>query len=136
MDIYSTRCYIDSYKEREMRVFKTKWFTKAAKSHGIIDSELCRVISSVCEGKVVDLGGGVYKKRLNHNRDRAIILAKGEQHWFYTFLYSKQDQANIDRKEIIEFKELAKYYGALTDNILVALIEAKELVEICNEYKK
>ncbi|WP_341269028.1 type II toxin-antitoxin system RelE/ParE family toxin [Morganella morganii] len=119
-----------------MRVFKTKWFTKAAKSHGIIDSELCRVISSVCEGKVVDLGGGVYKKRLNHNRDRAIILAKGEQHWFYTFLYSKQDQANIDRKEIIEFKELAKYYGALTDNILVALIEAKELVEICNEYKK
>ncbi|GKW16702.1 hypothetical protein PEC301937_26510 [Pectobacterium carotovorum subsp. carotovorum] len=27
-----------------MRVFKTKWFTRAAKSHAIKDSELCEAI--------------------------------------------------------------------------------------------
>ncbi len=65
-----------------MRVFKTKWFTKMAKSHAIKDSELSQAIEAVMQGKADDLGGGVYKKRLNQNRDRAIILAKGGQHWF------------------------------------------------------
>ena len=60
-----------------MRVFKTKWFSKAAKSHTIQDSELCQAIEAVVQGKADDLGGGVYKKRLNQNRDCAIILAKG-----------------------------------------------------------
>ncbi|PVY72348.1 RelE toxin of RelEB toxin-antitoxin system [Pectobacterium versatile] len=30
-----------------MRVFKTKWFTKAAKSHAIKDSELYEAIEAV-----------------------------------------------------------------------------------------
>ncbi|MBE8827816.1 type II toxin-antitoxin system RelE/ParE family toxin, partial [Klebsiella quasipneumoniae] len=46
-----------------MRVFKTKWFSKAAKSHAIKDSELCQAIEAVVQGKADDLGGGVYKKR-------------------------------------------------------------------------
>jgi len=69
---------------------KTKWFSKAAKSHAIKDSELCRAIEAVVQGKADDPGGGVYKKRLNQNRDRAIILAKGGEHWFYTFLYASK----------------------------------------------
>ncbi|MBA0192081.1 type II toxin-antitoxin system RelE/ParE family toxin, partial [Pectobacterium carotovorum] len=40
-----------------MRVFKTKWFTKAAKSHAIKDSELCEAIEAVVQGKADDLGG-------------------------------------------------------------------------------
>jgi hypothetical protein len=40
-----------------MRVFKTKWFSKAAKSHAIKDSELCRAIEAVVQGKADDLGG-------------------------------------------------------------------------------
>ncbi|RJL48417.1 hypothetical protein D5078_03075 [Pectobacterium carotovorum] len=34
-----------------MRVFKTKWFTKAAKSHAIKDSELCEAIEAVIKSK-------------------------------------------------------------------------------------
>ncbi len=56
-----------------MRIFKTKWFAREASSHGISDDELYQAIQSALQGKVVDLGGGVYKKRLNKNRDRAII---------------------------------------------------------------
>lgn len=101
-----------------MRVFKTKWFSKAAKSHAIKDSELCQAIEATMQGKADDLGGGVYKKRLNQNRDRAIILAKGGEHWFYTFLYAKQDMANIDCRELAGFRELAKHYAALIDKKL------------------
>ncbi len=34
-----------------MRVFKAKWFSKAAKSHAIKDSELCRTIEAVVQGE-------------------------------------------------------------------------------------
>lgn len=81
-------------------------------------------------------GGGVYKKRLNQNRDRAIILAKGGEHWFYMFLYAKQDMANIDNRELAGFRELAKHYAALSDEKITALIKSKELVEICRDCKK
>ncbi|MET4056670.1 hypothetical protein ABIC12_004372 [Pantoea agglomerans] len=81
-------------------------------------------------------GGGVYKKRLNQNLDRAIILAKGGEHWFYTFLYDKQDMANIDNRELAGFRELAKHYAALSDEKITALIKRNELVEICHDCKK
>lgn len=119
-----------------MRIFKTKWFAKTAESHGIKDRELSLAINAVIEGRADDLGGGVYKKRLSKNRDRAIILAKGGAHWFYTFLYAKQDMANIDKRELAGFRELAKRYAVLTDEKITALITNKELVEICHDRKK
>ncbi|WP_312952884.1 type II toxin-antitoxin system RelE/ParE family toxin [Superficieibacter sp.] len=119
-----------------MRVFKTKWFNRAAKAHTIADSELCQAIAAALEGKVDDLGGGVYKKRLNQNRDRAIILARGGAYWFYTYLYAKQDTANIDNHELTAFRELAKHYAALTDLKIKALLKSNELVEICHDCKK
>ncbi len=73
-----------------MRVFKTKWFAREARSHAITDEELCRAILETEQGKADALGGGVFKKRLHQNRERAIILAKGGSNWFYTFLYAKQ----------------------------------------------
>lgn len=44
-----------------MRIFKTKWSAREASSHGISDNELYQAIQSALQGKVVDLGGGVYK---------------------------------------------------------------------------
>jgi hypothetical protein len=38
-----------------------------------------------------DLGGGVYKKRLNDNMHRSIIIAKAGRHWIYAYLYAKKD---------------------------------------------
>ncbi|MDU2939582.1 MAG: type II toxin-antitoxin system RelE/ParE family toxin [Enterobacteriaceae bacterium] len=119
-----------------MRTFKTKWFARTAKAHAIKDSDLCQAITTVTEGKVDDLGGGVYKKRLNQNRDRAIILAKGDEHWFYTYLYAKQDMANIDNHELAAFRELAKHYASLTEANIITLVKRKELVEICHDCKK
>ncbi|HCL6626883.1 TPA: type II toxin-antitoxin system RelE/ParE family toxin [Citrobacter amalonaticus] len=119
-----------------MRVFKTKWFSREAKSHAIKDDELCQAIEATLQGQADDLGGGIFKKRLNQNRDRAIILARGGNHWFYTFLYTKQDMTNITINELAGFRELAKHYARLTDDNITALIKSKELVEVCDDYKK
>lgn len=80
--------------------------------------------------------GGVYKKRLNKNRDRAIILTKSAGYWFYTFLYAKQDMANINHRELMGFRELAKHYANLSEEKTTALVKSKELVEICDDSKK
>ncbi|MFT2542526.1 type II toxin-antitoxin system RelE/ParE family toxin, partial [Escherichia coli] len=95
-------------------MFKTKWFAREARSHAITDEELCRAILETEQGKADVLGGGVFKKRLHRNRERAIILAKGGSNWFYTFLYAKQDMSNINSQELAGFRELAKHYAFLT----------------------
>jgi len=59
------------------RVFKTAWFSKAARKAHIADIELCSAIRQVMAGQADDLGGGVYKKRLAKNLYRSIIVARG-----------------------------------------------------------
>lgn len=66
-----------------MRVFKTKGFAFEAKKASIEDAELCEAMQEVAKGQGVDLGGGVWKKRLKENRHRSIILAKGREYWVY-----------------------------------------------------
>ena len=78
----------------------------------------------------------IYKKRLNKNRDRAIILTKSAEYWFYTFLYAKQDMANINHRELMGFRELAKHYANLSEEKTTVLVKSKELVEICDDSKK
>ena len=53
-------------------------------------------------GQADDLGGGVFKKRLNDNMHRSIILAKGGRRWVYEFLFAKKDRANIANDELNE----------------------------------
>lgn|GEM_PF-5075560 len=55
------------------RIFKTAWFTKVARKARIHDDELCKAIAQVIGGQADDLGGGVFKKRLNRNMHRAVV---------------------------------------------------------------
>ena len=115
------------------RVFKTAWFTKAARKARIHAPELCAAITQVMQGQADDLGGGVYKKRLNDNRHRSIILAKGDRYWVYEYLFAKKDRANIQADELAAFRSLAKGYAALNAQQLENLIQANHFVEICHE---
>ena len=117
------------------RTFKAAWFAKAARKAGISDAELCAAIRQVMQGKADDLGGGVFKKRLNDNMHRAIILAKGRQYWVYEYLFAKKDRENIDDNELAAFRDLAKGYAGLTDKQLVRLVKNRQLEEICNDDK-
>lgn len=117
------------------RVFKTAWFSKAAKKALIQDSELCRAIQQVMIGQADNLGGGVFKKRLGRNMHRSIILAKGRNYWVYSYLFAKKDRANIEENELAAFRQLAILYNKKTDHDIDAELKTKELLEICHEEK-
>lgn len=117
------------------RVFKTAVFSRSARKARIKDAELCEAIREVMIGQADDLGGGVFKKRLNKNMHRSIILAKGGRHWIYEYLFAKSDRANIEDDELRDFKTLAKAYATLSDKQIDALVAGKDLLEICNDRK-
>jgi hypothetical protein len=119
--------------EEPMRAFKTAWFAKAARKALIDDEELCKAIAEVRLGQADDLGGGVFKKRLDKNRRRSIIVAKGRRYWVYAYLFAKKDRANIDEDELRAFRKLADLYSGKTDVEIEKELKAKELVEICND---
>ncbi|MGH9562699.1 MAG: type II toxin-antitoxin system RelE/ParE family toxin, partial [Terracidiphilus sp.] len=85
--------------ERRARVFKTAWFSRAARKALIPDHELCSAIRQVMQGQAADLGGGVFKKRIGKNLFRSIIVAKGGTYWVYAYLFAKKDRANISTRE-------------------------------------
>jgi hypothetical protein len=119
----------DTYK----RAFKSSWFTKMAKKARIKDSDLCEAIQQVIDGQAVDLGGGVFKKRLNDNKHRSIILAKGGCYWIYEYMFAKKDRDNIEDNELVDFRKLAKLYSELSINQIDQLVKDKSLIEICHE---
>ena len=115
------------------RVFKTAWFAKVARKAHIEDEDLCVAILQVMHGQADDLGGGVFKKRLNDNRHRSIILARGGCFWVYEYLFAKQDRDNIDDDELVAFRSLAAAYGRLMDQDVSNLIANRKFLEICND---
>ncbi|WP_027154876.1 type II toxin-antitoxin system RelE/ParE family toxin [Mesorhizobium sp. WSM2561] len=115
------------------RVFKTAWFGRASRKARISDAALCKAVAQVAMGQAEDLGGGVFKKRLNDNRHRSIILASSGQLWVYEYLFAKQDRANIDDHELVEFRKLAKAYAGLTERQIAALLADSDILEICHE---
>ncbi|MES2951189.1 MAG: type II toxin-antitoxin system RelE/ParE family toxin [Pseudomonadota bacterium] len=114
------------------RAFKTAGFAKIAKKARINDKSLCEAIQQVMHGQADDLGGGVYKKRLNGNLHRSIILAKGGKYWVYEYLFAKRDRANIDEDELFAFRLLAKSYAGLTETQVDQLLAAGDFMEICH----
>ncbi len=120
------------------RVFKSSWFSKAAKKAHIADNELCTAIRQVMLGQADDLGGGVFKKRLNDNMHRSIILAKtgisgkAGNLWVFEYVFAKKDRDNIDHDELVQFRALAKSYATLHTKQIEQLIEDKHLREICH----
>ena len=112
------------------RAFKTAWFGKAAKKARIDDPALRAAVLEVMQGQADDLGGGVFKKRLNENMHRSIVLAKGGRHWVFAYLFAKKDRANIDRDELAGFKELAQAYGRMTEAELASALSQGDLQEL------
>jgi len=100
--------YVESWGTE--RVFKTRYFAKQAKGGGIRDHELCDAATELRKGQGDPLGGGVWKKRLDKNRHRAIVLTKVGGFWVYVYLFAKKDRENITPKELRGFKKLSGDY--------------------------
>ena len=113
------------------RVFKAKRFARDARKSGLTDAALCEAIREVMRGQAVDLGGGVWKKRLEENRQRSIVLARGGRYWIYEHLFAKADKDNISSKELEALRLLAKGYEAMQPAQIGKLLESGQLTEIC-----
>jgi hypothetical protein len=115
------------------RVFKTAWFSKAAKKAHISDEDLCSAIRQAMLGQADDLGGGVFKKRLGKNLYRSIIVAKGGRYWVYAYLFAKKDRANIEDKDLANLRAFAAIFARKTDAEIGMELRLKELLEICHD---
>ena len=122
--------YFDMPKKPATRAFKTAWFGKAAKKARIVDPALRAAILEVMQGQADDLGGGVFKKRLNDNMHRSIVLAQGGRHWVFAYLFAKKDRANIDPDELAGFRKLAQAYSRMTEAELTSALRQGDLQEL------
>lgn len=112
------------------RIFKTAWFARAARKARISDRELAGAVEQIERRQVDDLGGGVFKKRLNDNRHRSIIIAKHDAFWIFVYLYAKQGRANIETDELDAFRRLAALYRRKTEADIEVELRAGALQEI------
>jgi hypothetical protein len=132
--IYTTEWYI--FLEgipMSFRLFKTKGFAIQASKAWITGDELREAFAEMLDGQADNLGGGVWKKRLNENRHRSIVLAKGGRYWIYQVLFAKKDRSNINSAELKELRKLAKAYAQLTEEQIQGLLVMKAFVEITHE---
>ena len=88
-------------------------------------------IRQVMLGQAIDLGGGVFKKRLGKNLYRSILVAKGGRYWVYVYLFAKKDQANISAAELQGLRVLADLYARKSGADLTRELLLNELAEIC-----
>ncbi|WP_158935890.1 type II toxin-antitoxin system RelE/ParE family toxin [Burkholderia sp. S171] len=114
------------------RFFKTVWFSRAANSAGITYGDLCKAAKQLMAGQGDDLGGNGWKKRLDRNTKRRLVLNKVGRRWIFVFLFAKSDMDNIGDIDLKKFKRLAKDYGSKTSGDIDVLVDLRELLEICN----
>lgn len=113
-----------------VRAFKTPYFAKQAKDAGIGDHDLCDAVTALQRGQGDPLGGGVWKKRLDKNRQRAIVLSKVGGFWVCVYLFAKKDRENITPKELRAFKKLSGDYQTAD---VEQMLKNGDLHEICKD---
>ncbi len=105
-----------------MSVYKGKAFVRFARKARITDIDLWQAAQLANEGLVdADLGGGVIKQRIaragegKSGGSRSIILFRKNNRAVYVYGFEKKDAANIDRRELEAFRELATVILGYTD---------------------
>jgi hypothetical protein len=83
-------------------------------------------------GRADDLGGGVWKVRLDANRRRAIILARSASFWLFAYLFDKQDRADIGPGELATLRKIARSYVSVSGGQADELIQHEGWEEICH----
>lgn len=115
------------------RAFKTSHFSKAASKQGISDAELCEVVAELDQGQGENLGGNVWKKRVNKDLSRAIVLTKPAAFWVFIHIFEKQDKDNLAIYELRAFKKLAKDFGTGGIKGVETAKQNGSLEEICHD---
>jgi hypothetical protein len=120
-----------------VRIFKHKYFLKWAHLEGLEDEVLRKAVDEMESGLYeANLGGGLYKKRVMRKGQgkrgayRTLIAFKKEDRAFFVYGFGKNERDNVGEKELIVYKQLAKYYLNLSDNDFKKLTKNGDLVEV------
>ncbi len=120
-----------------MRIFKTKSVNQWAIKERITDSELLQAIREIEQGLIdADLGGNVYKKRVSYqgrgkrSGARTFIAFKVKDKAFSVYGFAKNQQDNINQRELKALKKLAKELLRYDDEKLRNAMVVGELIEV------
>ena len=120
-----------------MKRLMTKQFTKWVKKQSIPEGELFKAIDEVVEGSYeANLGSSLIKKRIRFQGQgksgsgRSILCFKSDDRAIYIHGFSKNSQSNINSKELLALKELAKVLLALTSEGIEIAIENGDFIEV------
>ena len=123
-----------------MRIFKSRWFHRFARTEGITDAVLREAVLRADSGQIdADLGGGVIKQRIarpgrgKSKGYRTIILYRRGAKAFFVYGFSKSERENINVNDEQEFKEAAKIVLSLTENELAVRLKRGDFVVASNE---
>ena len=105
-----------------------------------MDAVLQEAAARADKGQIdADLGGEVIKQRIARPGEgrskgyRTIILFRRGAKAFFMYGFSKSQRANIDNREVEEFKDAAKPILALPEKHLAELLKRGDFVEVKGE---
>lgn len=116
-------------------IYKTRVFVSLIKKETITDKALINVCKEMAIGFYdADLGGNVYKKRIGAAGRgksagyRVIIGANIGEKYFFLYAFAKNARANINAREKLALKELAKEFLGFAQVKIDELVADGELI--------
>jgi len=123
-------------------MFKTRTFARWSRKAQVSDQALRKAIVEMAARLIdADLGGSVYKKRVplpgrgKSGGARILVATRHVNRWFLLYGFGKNEQGNIDDREIAALQKLASALLSMTSAQLEHAVAEKELVEITDEEK-
>lgn len=123
-------------------IYKTREFVSLTKKENLTDDALINACKEMAEGLYdANLGGNVYKKRIAAGGRgksagyRTIIGANIGDKYFFLYAFAKKMRANINAKEKLALKELAKEFLSFTQVEIDELVQDGELLIVGKGYE-
>jgi hypothetical protein len=124
------------------QVFKTRTFARWSRKVQVSDKALLKAIAEMAAGLIdADLGGSVYKKRVplpgrgKSGGARVLVATRHANRWFLLYGFGKNEQANIDDRELAALQKLASALLSMTSSQLERAVTEAELMELTDEEK-
>jgi hypothetical protein len=118
-------------------IFKTRWFDRWARKHGLTSADLCAAVREIQMGLIAaDLGGGLLKKRIRRPGQgkrggfRTLIATNRQDRWIFVYGFAKNERSNVDDDEEEALKKMAAHLLSSTAQAISKAELAGELIEV------
>jgi hypothetical protein len=120
-----------------VRLFKTKWFARAARKDRISDASLRDAIERAQRGSIdADLGGHLIKQRVAREGQgksggfRVIVAFDAKTRAVFLLGFAKNERDNITSKELESLKEIAATWVSADEATINRAIKQGVLEEV------